>query len=47
MWLMARVIKSMGIKMVLSEEQMNFWRVLVFSQSSNAQEFITKKPFVN
>jgi asparagine synthase (glutamine-hydrolysing) len=40
MWLMARVIKSMGIKMVLSvKEQMNFGGYLYFHKAPNAREF--------
>jgi hypothetical protein len=35
MWLMARVIKSMGIKWCFQEkEQMSYLRVFVFSQSA-------------
>jgi asparagine synthase (glutamine-hydrolysing) len=38
MWLMARVIKSMGIKMVLSGEGADeLLRVFVFSQSSKCR----------
>jgi hypothetical protein len=41
MWLMARVIKSMGIKMVfLGRRMMSYLWLFVFSQSaSNAEEF--------
>jgi asparagine synthase (glutamine-hydrolysing) len=41
MWLMARVIKSMGIKMVLSGEGADeLWRgYLYFHKAPNAREF--------
>jgi asparagine synthetase B (glutamine-hydrolysing) len=47
MWLMARVIKSMGIKMVLSGEGADeLLRVFVFPQSTKRKR-ISKKMFVN
>jgi asparagine synthase (glutamine-hydrolysing) len=39
MWLMARVIKSMGIKMVLSGETDELFWYLYFHKAPNAQEF--------
>jgi asparagine synthase (glutamine-hydrolysing) len=40
MWLMARVIKSMGIKMVLSGEGADeLWGYLYFHKAPNAREF--------
>jgi asparagine synthase (glutamine-hydrolysing) len=47
MWLMARVIKSMGIKMVLSGEGADelFWRIFVFPQSKKHEN--SMKMFVN
>jgi asparagine synthase (glutamine-hydrolysing) len=47
MWLMARVIKSMGLKWYYQvKEQMNFGGYLYFHKAPNAQDF-TKKTFVN
>jgi asparagine synthase (glutamine-hydrolysing) len=44
MWLMARVIKSMGIKMVLSGEGADeLWRVFVFPQSTKQDEENVRK----
>jgi asparagine synthase (glutamine-hydrolysing) len=46
MYLMARVIKSIGVKMVLSGEGRRVvWWLFVFHKAPN--ENFTKKPFVN
>jgi asparagine synthase (glutamine-hydrolysing) len=39
MWLMARVIKSMGIKWFVRRRRMSYLRVFVFHKAPNAQEF--------
>jgi asparagine synthase (glutamine-hydrolysing) len=46
MWLMARVIKSMGIKMVLSGEGADELFEGICISTPNAENF-TKKMFVN
>jgi asparagine synthetase B (glutamine-hydrolysing) len=48
MWLMARVIKSMGIKMVLSGEGADeLLEDICISTKRQTQENSTKKTFVN